>query len=51
MVEPGFGNENHGHNPELMGQRRNEPETTDMFAQDGNIDYLDIPAFLRNQAD
>jgi len=27
------------------------PETTDMFAPDENIDYLDIPSFLRNQAD
>lgn len=26
-------------------------ETTDMFAPDASIDYLDIPAFLRNQAD
>ena len=26
-------------------------ETTDMFEPDSNIDYLDIPAFLRNQAD
>lgn len=28
-----------------------EPKTKDMFAGDTNIDYLDIPAFLRNQAD
>ena len=26
-------------------------ETTDLFAKDASIDYLDIPAFLRNQAD
>ncbi len=26
-------------------------ETTDLFAPDASIDYLDIPAFLRNQAD
>lgn len=26
-------------------------ETTDMFSPDASIDYLDIPAFLRNQAD
>ena len=26
-------------------------ETTDMFAPDASIDYLDIPSFLRNQAD
>jgi len=28
-----------------------EPVTTDMFAQGEKLDYLDIPAFLRNQAD
>jgi cell division protein FtsZ len=26
-------------------------ETEDLFSGDGKIDYLDIPAFLRNQAD
>ena len=26
-------------------------ESADLFAPDGGIDYLDIPAFLRNQAD
>jgi len=26
-------------------------ETSDMFSSDVNIDYLDIPSFLRNQAD
>jgi len=26
-------------------------ETEDLFSVDGKIDYLDIPAFLRNQAD
>ncbi len=33
-----------------VGQQTN-PETTDLFAPDGSIDYLDIPSFLRNQAD
>ena len=28
-----------------------DSETTDMFSPDASIDYLDIPAFLRNQAD
>jgi len=30
---------------------KNQPRTTDMFSPDMSIDYLDIPAFLRNQAD
>ena len=33
------------------GKFEPEAETKDMFTQDSNIDYLDIPAFLRNQAD
>jgi cell division protein FtsZ len=33
------------------GRFDEKTETTDMFAPDENIDYLDIPAFLRNQAD
>jgi len=51
MVEPGYGIDNFGHNPEMTGNGEGESETTDMFSQDTNIDYLDIPAFLRNQAD
>ncbi len=31
--------------------QRSENGTTDMFTNDVNIDYLDIPSFLRNQAD
>jgi cell division protein FtsZ len=31
--------------------RRLAPETKDLFDRDANIDYLDIPSFLRNQAD
>ena len=33
------------------GRFNENAETTDMFAPDASIDYLDIPAFLRNQAD
>ena len=33
------------------GRLKDNAETTDMFAPDASIDYLDIPAFLRNQAD
>ena len=38
---------------ELGGTSRfdEQSDTTDMFAPDSSIDYLDIPAFLRNQAD
>jgi len=51
MAEPGYAVDEQGYNPEMTGNRPDEPETTDMFTQDTNIDYLDIPAFLRNQAD
>jgi len=51
MAEPLPGVENHGQFPASPDNRHAEPETTDMFTQDRNIDYLDIPAFLRNQAD
>ena len=33
------------------GGMQSGPETTDLFDRDANIDYLDIPSFLRNQAD
>ncbi|MFC1778097.1 cell division protein FtsZ [Pseudomonadota bacterium] len=33
------------------GAAPTESGTTDMFSPDASIDYLDIPAFLRNQAD
>ncbi len=39
---------------EVTGSDRAEQtdsKTSDLFSQDENIDYLDIPAFLRNQAD
>jgi len=51
MAEPGYGVDEQGYNPDMTGKRQDEPETTDMFTQDQSIDYLDIPAFLRNQAD
>jgi cell division protein FtsZ len=51
MAEPGYEVDDQAHNPEITGNKSDESETTDMFTQDTNIDYLDIPAFLRNQAD
>jgi cell division protein FtsZ len=48
MVEPHhMGDDGH----DSMPTQTAESETSDMFTQDSNIDYLDIPAFLRNQAD
>ena len=50
--EPGFNNAAESLSDNARpGNREAEAETTDMFAQDSSIDYLDIPAFLRNQAD
>ena len=50
--EPGFNNSAESQSDNTRtGNRESEAETTDMFAQDSSIDYLDIPAFLRNQAD
>ena len=51
MAEPAFGDKDHGPYRESPGNRHAEPRTTDMFSQGKGIDYLDIPAFLRNQAD
>ena len=51
LVEPALRDQDHGYQPESMIKRHAEPGTPDMFSQDRNIDYLDIPAFLRNQAD
>ncbi len=50
--EPGYNNTVEGLN-DFAGADRFQPEgeTTDMFAPDSSIDYLDIPSFLRNQAD
>ena len=50
--EPGYmGGDEHLHHPETADSHQAGAETTDMFAPDASIDYLDIPAFLRNQAD
>ncbi len=35
----------------VTSEEKGQPGTTDMFSPDVSIDYLDIPAFLRNQAD
>ena len=37
----------------MAASQQEGAETSDLFASDSNsgIDYLDIPAFLRNQAD
>jgi cell division protein FtsZ len=51
MVEPGYGSDDLGVNSDPGGNGQGAAETTDMFTQDKSIDYLDIPAFLRNQAD
>jgi len=50
--EPGFNN-TMDHSDDSAEDKRFQPEaeTTDMFAPDSSIDYLDIPSFLRNQAD
>ena len=50
--EPGHLNMNdaaHTYSP--ASRFSDKVETEDMFAPDASIDYLDIPAFLRNQAD
>jgi cell division protein FtsZ len=37
--------------PVTEGHQQTGAETKDLFSPDASIDYLDIPAFLRNQAD
>jgi cell division protein FtsZ len=50
--EPGYNNTADPLNDlARAGRYKAEAETTDMFAPDSSIDYLDIPSFLRNQAD
>jgi len=50
--EPGYNNAADPLNDlARAGRYKAEAETTDMFAPDSSIDYLDIPSFLRNQAD
>ena len=51
-VEPGYMNTEE--NQDQFGtepENQADAETSDLFTPDSNIDYLDIPAFLRNQAD
>ena len=43
--------EEHLQHCESTGGQPAGPESADLFASDMSIDYLDIPAFLRNQAD
>lgn len=43
--------EEHMQHRETAGGQQAGPESADLFAADMSIDYLDIPAFLRNQAD
>jgi len=50
--EPGFaGGDDQMYQSDISAGHQADPETKDLFAPDANIDYLDIPAFLRNQAD
>jgi cell division protein FtsZ len=50
--EPGFSNAAETSNePAATGRYQADGGTSDLFEPDSNIDYLDIPAFLRNQAD
>lgn len=51
-VEPGFMN-TEDNTSQFAAEPDNQgaAETSDLFTPDSNIDYLDIPAFLRNQAD
>lgn len=52
MAEPGHADgEDYIRQEDNTGSATAEGETSDMFTHDANIDYLDIPAFLRNQAD
>jgi len=49
--EPGFKNMSEQQSDMGAGRYNEQADTTDMFAPDSKIDYLDIPSFLRNQAD
>ena len=52
QAEPAFmGQEGHLNSTDDPGNQRTAAETTDMFSQGESLDYVDIPAFLRNQAD
>jgi cell division protein FtsZ len=50
QAEPVFSGEDEPGAETGEGRHRGA-DTKDLFAQDESIDYLDIPAFLRNQAD
>jgi len=50
--EPGYGNgEEQGHQDANTGGVQTDSDTSDLFSPGESIDYLDIPSFLRNQAD
>jgi cell division protein FtsZ len=53
QVEPAYMNEESAgdHEPVASAEQAGKPETSDMFSHQENIDYLDIPSFLRIQAD
>jgi cell division protein FtsZ len=52
MAEPGsYDMDGQEENYRFENRSHADVETKDLFAGDTNIDYLDIPAFLRNQAD
>ena len=52
LAEPAYdGGEDQLYQPDTAMGRQAELETSDLFAPDASIDYLDIPSFLRNQAD
>jgi cell division protein FtsZ len=50
--EPAYmSSDDHYGNYSSQGSKHTGAETVDLFSPDASIDYLDIPAFLRNQAD
>ena len=50
--EPGFTEADDFLNGSVSSQgQQTAAESADLFSQGESIDYLDIPAFLRNQAD
>lgn len=53
QAEPVFAGEETGHasTPSVPEPPVETAETSDMFSSQEDVDYLDIPAFLRNQAD
>ncbi len=52
QAEPSFNAEDEQLNrPDTAGDQQASGSSNDLFAPNESIDYLDIPAFLRNQAD